>query len=99
MLNITNHTFIFIIHIQILHFSWRKDKNIVIDTSRINAYVLFKRFFFFITICKIITFRVGLFSAERLVSVAICSSANEKPTTKRTEFSFSNALEYNRINS
>ena len=34
---------------------------------------------------KIITFKVGLFSAERLVSVAICSSANEKPTTKRTE--------------
>ena len=43
---------------------------------------------------KIITFKVGLFSAERLVSVAICSSANEKPTTKRTEAEHNEDSEY-----
>ena len=40
MLNITDHVIIVIIHIQFSHFGWRNDKNIVIDTSRINAYIL-----------------------------------------------------------
>ncbi len=61
MLNITDYVIIVIIHIQFSYFGWRNDKNIVIDTSRINAYILFlMTSLLHHNTQKIITFKVGI---------------------------------------